>query len=193
MARRADPDARDRILDVASALFASRGIGAVGMAEVVHDAGCGKNLLYTHFPSKGDLVAAHLERFRRERDAAMDAAVTAAGDDPRAQLLALVRESGERVARPGFRGCPLRNFLTESPDVGGDGDTIARRFLADSRERLARLVARLGVAEPDVLTDRLALLVEGLYASAHDPRRAELGPAAVTFAEELVDAARAAA
>ncbi|RTL70641.1 MAG: TetR/AcrR family transcriptional regulator [Pseudonocardiaceae bacterium] len=191
MARTAQAGAHDRILDAASALFYAHGVGAVGTAQVIEAAGCGKNLLYTHFPSKGDLVTAYLHRFRAAREASLAAALDAAGDDPADQLVALVREVADRVAGPSYRGCALRNFLAESPDVGGDAGAVAREYLAASRDRIATLVARLGVADPGTLADRIRLVVEGLYAGAPDPRRAELGDAAVALVRDLVEAAAA--
>ncbi|ODU01784.1 MAG: hypothetical protein ABS81_19775 [Pseudonocardia sp. SCN 72-86] len=188
MARTAQAGAHDRILDAASALFYAHGIGAVGTAQVVEAAGCGKNLLYTHFPSKGDLVAAYLHRFRATREASLEAALAGAGDDPARQLVALVREVADRVAGPSYRGCALRNFLAEAPDVGDAADSVARAYLAAGRDRIATLVARLDVPDPDGLSDRIGLVVEGLYASGPDPRRAELGDAAVALVRDLVKA-----
>jgi AcrR family transcriptional regulator len=79
VARAEDPEGRERILAAATALFYVNGVRAVGMAEVVAAAGCGKNMLYRHFPSKAALVAAYLRRVRAERDKATAGALAAAG------------------------------------------------------------------------------------------------------------------
>ena len=56
------PTSRDKILDVAEALFARRGFEGVGMREVAEAAGLGKSSLFHHFRSKAQLYLAVLER-----------------------------------------------------------------------------------------------------------------------------------
>ena len=55
-------DNKDRLLDEALRLFASRGVDAVGIQEVVDAAGVTKPTLYHHFGSKDGLVKAILDR-----------------------------------------------------------------------------------------------------------------------------------
>src|SRR3954468_7259198 len=78
MARTEDPAGRERILSAATALFYANGVRAVGVAEVIAAAGCGKNMLYRHFPSKAALAAAYLRRVRAERDKSTARALAAA-------------------------------------------------------------------------------------------------------------------
>jgi len=53
---------RDKILEVAEALYARRGFAGVGMREVADAAGLGKSSLFHHFRSKVQLYLAVLER-----------------------------------------------------------------------------------------------------------------------------------
>lgn len=53
---------RDKILDVAEALFARSGFAGVGLQAVASEAGLGKSSLFHHFPSKADLYLAVLRR-----------------------------------------------------------------------------------------------------------------------------------
>ena len=62
VSRRGTDDARQRILDTAYELFSARGIRAVGTNEIIERAGVAKATLYSHFPSKNDLVLAFLEQ-----------------------------------------------------------------------------------------------------------------------------------
>ena len=190
MPRRPVTGARDQILDVAGALFYARGVRAVGMSEVVGAAGCGKNLLYAHFPSKTDLVAAYLERFRARREQTADR-VVAEHDDPAAQLVALTREVADRAVAPGFRGCALRNHLVEFPDTDDAASRVAHRFLRDSRSRVSALVDRLDVADPAGVTERIWLVVEGLYACGTRAAEPAAARAAVELVEEIVARGRA--
>ena len=60
--RARDTSSRDKILEVAEALFARRGFAGVGMREVAEAAGHGKSSLFHHFHSKIQLYLAVLER-----------------------------------------------------------------------------------------------------------------------------------
>src|SRR3954466_7922766 len=127
VARMEDPAGRERILAAATELFYGNGVRAVGMAEVIAAAGCGKNMLYRHFPSKTALAAAYLRRVRAERDRSTTRALAAAGagDTTGAgeHLIALVAEVAAWVQRGDYRGCAFRNYLTEFP--AGDDEPAA--------------------------------------------------------------------
>lgn len=89
----------DRLLNAASALFAQRGVEAVGMNDIARAAGCSRATLYRYFPSRDALHTAYVHRHARHvnhRIAEEIAGIT----DPRDRLLAalthalrLVREN----------------------------------------------------------------------------------------------------
>ena len=200
MARTPAPGTRERILSVATWLFYEHGVRAVGMHQVVTEAGTGKNLLYTHFPTKADLVTAYLQRAAELRFAAAQEAGERAGDDPRTRLVAVVDEVARTVQQPGFRGCAFRNYLAEFPDdtdVDADRPVPARvalDFLASTRRDLAAAVGRLHLPVPDAdrLVEQLWLLVDGLYLQATyrdrtDGRLDRSAEAALGLARRLVD------
>lgn len=178
MARTPTPGTRDTILTAAASLFYEQGVRAVGMAQVVEKANCGKNLLYRHFPSKAELAAAYLRLVRRERDRAAAEALRWA-DDPAGQLVALIAEIAEFVRRPGYRGCAFRNYLTEFPGETDEPARVAQAYLTDSRARMDRLVA--GAGGDELLADRIWLIVNGLYSGG--PAQAQV---AVDWITELV-------
>lgn len=62
--RTADTSSRDRLLDTALELFASRGYAATSTAEIQKACGMspGSGALYRHFRSKGDVLRAALRR-----------------------------------------------------------------------------------------------------------------------------------
>lgn len=73
------PSSRDKILDVAEALFARRGFEGVGMREVADAAGLGKSSLFHHFRSKAQLYLAVLERLLAHLDERLREALAAPG------------------------------------------------------------------------------------------------------------------
>jgi AcrR family transcriptional regulator len=186
MARTPDPGSRERILRTAGTLFYTRGVRAVGMAEVIDEAGCGKNLLYGHFPSKTDLVAAYLADTRDRLERALDRRLgEEPADDPAAVLRRLVREIATLAAG---RGCAFRNYLTEFPGRDEEPDRIAREYLRTTRARIDDLVARIDPADPKLTAERIWLVLEGLYATAGRPDAAAHAAAAIRFADDLISA-----
>lgn len=181
MARTPAPGTRDTILTAAAGLFYEYGVRAVGMAQVVEAAGCGKNLLYKHFPSKAELAAAYLTLVRRERERAAAEALRWSVD-PADRLIAMVNEIADMVRRPGYRGCAFRNYLTEFPGESDEPARVAQTFLADSRAQLDRLVT--GIGGDELLADRIWLIVNGLHSAP--PTQAQV---AVDWVTELVHAA----
>ena len=199
MARTEDPAGRERILSAAATLFYLNGVRAVGMAEVIAAAGCGKNMLYRHFPSKAALVAAYLRRVRAEREKSTTRALAAAAaggpgsaggpggagsaGSAGEQLVALVGEVAAWVQRSDYRGCAFRNYLTEFPAGDDEPAVVAREYLRDTRRRVDELVAALG--RPKVTGDRVWLLVDALYGGTGAPPQV-----AVDWAGELLAVAR---
>ena len=155
--------AGDRVFAAAADLFYRKGIHAVGVEEIVKQAGVAKISLYRNFASKDDLVVAYLDdrrtSFLREWDEMFDRY----SDDPRAQLRAIMTYAAERTAEKGYRGCPFINFSAEFPDPAHPGRAIARATMQGVRDRFFRLAEALRVAEPKRLADGLLLLFEGAY------------------------------
>lgn len=73
---------RDDILAAALTLFAGRGYDAVGVAEIVDDAGITKPTLYHHFGSKQGLLEAIVDGEGSLLLAALEEAASYAGDLP---------------------------------------------------------------------------------------------------------------
>ncbi|WP_328450909.1 TetR/AcrR family transcriptional regulator [Amycolatopsis sp. NBC_00438] len=181
------PDARERILETATRLFDRHGVHAVGMQEIIDECGCGKNLLYSRFASKDDLVVAYLRRRVEDWEKLVADALEAAGT-PAAQLVELVRENGVRATAPGARGCPLRNTVVEFPGREHPAHRVSADHFARVRTQLRELARATSAAEPDRLADRILLIIDGLY--AHGPIFGEdAAKAAVEFAEDVVRAA----
>jgi AcrR family transcriptional regulator len=182
--RPSDPTARDRILRAARRLFYQRGIHDVGMSDLVEAAGTGKNVLYRHFAGKDELVLAYLQDFAERLDARTDEAT--AGLPPDEALVALARHVAGLVSHRSFRGCPFRNYLRETRDTQRPSGRFALAQVRGLRRRIEHYCAALDVAAPEVLAERVWVVLEGTYAAAPYPERARIADSAVAFVEELV-------
>jgi AcrR family transcriptional regulator len=173
--------ARDKVFAIAADLFYRKGIHAVGVEEIVREAGVAKISLYRSFASKDDLVVAYLharglaflegwdEAFQRYRDA------------PQAQLRAILSYVVEATEADGYRGCPFINFSAEFPDPSHPGRKVAASVMQAIRSRFLRLAEALATPEPQKLADAWLLLFEGAYALSQT-----LGPEAGVASRSLI-------
>jgi TetR/AcrR family transcriptional regulator len=67
-----DPNVRQRLIDVAVELFASRGYSATSVREIVEGAGVSKPVLYYHFGSKEGLYLEIMRRVERTLHETLD-------------------------------------------------------------------------------------------------------------------------
>jgi AcrR family transcriptional regulator len=177
-----DVSARERILATASELFYREGIRAIGVDTVVERSGVSKTSLYRLFDSKDALIAA----FVAEKDQLFwlwwDGVEEQHAGDPRALLEALLSGIAEKIGRPTFRGCPFLNLATEFPDRNHPGRVIARDNKEEMRARLAIIVAKLGVRDPNRIASQIALIINGAFVTGLMAEPADLR-------DDLVDAA----
>ena len=178
--------ARERILATASDLFYREGIRAIGVDTVVERSGVSKTSLYRVFDSKDALISA----FAAEKDRLFwtwwDDIEEKHTEDPRALLDALLSGIAKRIAHPAFRGCPFLNLMTEFPDDNHPGRVIARDNKEEMRARLATIVARLGVGDPNRTASQIALLINGAYVTGLVAESADLKDDLVEAAMKLL-------
>jgi len=180
------PEVRERILRTASELFYREGARAVGVDLVVARAGVAKTSLYRHFGTKDDLIAAFLEREDTEFWQQWDRVAQPHADDARAELDALLRWVGERVARENYRGCPQLNMAAEFPDAAHPARVIAVSHVQELRRRFNAIAVRLGADRPEQLAAQLLLLVNGAFVSSQGLAAEEAGPVLLAAARALL-------
>jgi AcrR family transcriptional regulator len=164
MPRTAD-ETREHVLTVAHDLFYWHGIRATGVDRVASAAGVAAPTLYRAFGSKDDLVAAYLERADRLYREWFDEAASAGGNDPRARVLAVFDALTVQVQPEHCRGCPFLMALAEYPDEKSGPHRNAVAMKAWVRSRFGEFATATGAADPELLADQLALVMEGVYAS----------------------------
>jgi AcrR family transcriptional regulator len=162
--RRSSAETREHVLQVAHDLFYWQGIRAVGVDRIAAEAGVAPTTLYRLFASKDDLVAAYVERADLGYREWFDAATR--DGTPRERIVSLFDALVVQTQPDRCRGCPFQMALTEFPDPEVPAHRNAAANKAWVRRRLGELTAELaGVPDPEALADRLALLMEGVYAS----------------------------
>lgn len=157
--------AADRILGAAQDLFYKQGIRAIGVDEIVRQAGVTKPSLYRSFSSKDDLAASYLRRYDQEFWIRFDRSVAAYPGDPRKQIFDYLSGVGTRTARPDYRGCGMTNAAVEYPEPGHPARVVSEDNKRELRRRLRAMSAEMGAPDPGTLGDGLLLLFEGAYIS----------------------------
>lgn len=181
---------RDRILGTASALFYRQGVHAVGVDLVVEQAGVAKTSLYRHFRTKDDLVAAFLRREDADFWRTWEQVAQRHQDDPVAELEAHLDWIGERVGKPGYRGCPQLNVAAEFPDSAHPARKVAAAHKRELRRRLKGIAGRLRVKRPDDLAGQLSMLINGAFVSSQVFASGEAARLLQSTARVLITAAR---
>ena len=161
------PDTRERILQTASALFYREGTRAVGVDLIVAQAGVAKTSLYRHFATKDELIEAFLLREDADFWAHWDAVAARYRRTPREELDAQLQWIGERIERPGYRGCPQINIAAEYADANHPARKVAVAHKQELRRRLTELASAIGIDEPQTYALRLATVIDGALSSGH--------------------------
>jgi AcrR family transcriptional regulator len=158
-----EPEARprERILATARDLFYRDGIRAVGVETIAAEAGTNKMTLYRNFGSKEELIAEYLRGEVTEVEAHWDGLVGRYADDPKALILAWLKDMGALMTRPESRGCPMVNAAIELPDPDHPGRKVIEHHKSAMRDRLAAACRRAGLMHPELLADQIHMLVEG--------------------------------
>jgi AcrR family transcriptional regulator len=195
--RRTAAQTREHVLAVAHELFYWNGIRATGVDALAAEADVAPTTLYRLFASKDDLVAAYIERADRLYRQWMTDATASGVGSPRERILALFDALGEQVQPQRCRGCPFLMALAEFPDpqLPAHARAVATKAWVHGRlrELTDALAADEPIDDPEALADQLAVVVEGVYASAQALGAAGPARRARAIAETLMDAARASA
>lgn len=177
---------KERILQAASELFYSQGIKATGVDAIVKAAGTTKMSLYKYFPSKDDLVLAHLQKSSEEIRARINSGIDKRTIDPREKLLAVFDVFGEILSITDFRGCPFINASAEFAIEDNPIQQASAEFYDGFRNALAD-IAHLAMAKnPEELASQLALLIAGAIVTEQMKRDSGAMAAARQAAEVLI-------
>ncbi len=166
--RRPAAETREHVLDAAENLFYWHGITATGVDRIAAEAGIAPTTLYRVFRSKDALVAAYVDRYAEGYRGWIESLTSDSALSPEERILALFDGLLANTGPEDFRGCPFLMVLAEYPDPGSAAHASAQAVKAWVRAKLYTLVLDLAdrdAASSEAIADRLALVVEGLYAS----------------------------
>lgn len=169
---------RSAIVAAAERLFRARGVDAVGLTELMKEAGFTQGGFYNHFKSKDALVAEVMEKAMHDR-----------ADSPNAGSLdAQVAAYLSPAHRDNLEaGCPLSGFAGDAPRLTETARACYAHGLAAYLDRLERMVATDGATPEQTRRDALAVFSQMVGALVLSRAIAGSDPA---LADEILDAGR---
>lgn len=178
---------REHILQTASELFYRQGIKSTGIDAIVKATGTAKMSLYKYFPSKDDLVLAHLRSSGDFIQAHLLEGIEARASLPKQKLLAVFEVYEEMLANPSFRGCPFINASAEFAEEAGPVQQASAEFYASFCGLLADLARQAGMADAEELSRQLAMLIAGAIVREQMQRQSGAMRTARAVAEILIE------
>ncbi|UOB57542.1 TetR/AcrR family transcriptional regulator [Burkholderia pyrrocinia] len=169
---------RSAIVAAAERLFRVRGVDAVGLTELMKEAGFTQGGFYNHFKSKDALVAEVMEKAMQDREDSPNAGNLAA--QVASYLSAAHRDNVEA-------GCPLSGFAGDAPRLTEAARACYAHGLAAYLDRLERMVATEGATPEQTRRDALAVFSQMVGALVLSRAIAGTDP---VLADEILDAAR---
>jgi TetR/AcrR family transcriptional repressor of nem operon len=141
---------RDRILEAAERLFREKGVDAVGLAELMKDAGFTQGGFYNHFASKEALVSEVVGKAMDKGQQLLEAAIAQSrriGADP---LLRHIKWYLSPAQRDDIDcGCPIAGFAGDIPHLSNDAQ-------ASYAEALEQLINQMVLEQDSKLTREAA-------------------------------------
>ncbi|BAX60645.1 TetR/AcrR family transcriptional regulator [Burkholderia stabilis] len=169
---------RSAIVAAAERLFRVRGVDAVGLTELMKEAGFTQGGFYNHFKSKDALVAEVMEKAMQDRADSPSAGSLAA--QVAVYLSAAHRDNVEA-------GCPLSGFAGDAPRLTDAARECYAHGLAAYLDRLERMVTTDGATPEQTRRDALAVFSQMVGALVLSRAIAGTDPA---LADEILDAGR---
>jgi AcrR family transcriptional regulator len=173
---------REQLINTAIELFREHGYHATGVDKIIEMAGVSKKTLYTHFRSKEELLIAAL----RHHDGAFRnnfmRQVDRLAKTPQERLLAIFDVAETWFSQKKFFGCMFINVIGEYSKKDSPIRDICKQFKSLMRNYIRDICVQAGAEEPDVLADKLALILEGAIVTS----QVSQNPVAAKTAKDIV-------
>jgi len=153
---------RDRLVATAVELCYRHGFNAVGVDQILAQAGVTKTTFYKHYESKDELIVAAIQmRDQWETQAWMRAVEKLAGDDPAEKLLAVFDVLDTWFNDPSFGGCIFLNAAAEYPNPNDPVHRAAAEHKRKFRVWVREMAELAGATDTDAFADTYTMLFEG--------------------------------
>jgi AcrR family transcriptional regulator len=173
MVARKGQETRSRVMDIAEAAILSKGYGATSIEEIIEEAGITKSGFFYHFPDKGALALALLERYVEVENTLFDDLFDRAEqlhDDPLHAFLIGLKLLAEAMADlpTGHPGCLIATYCYNERLFDREIREISRQTVLGWRVRFRKALDRIAAeyeiqdsVDLDHVADMVSTTAEG--------------------------------
>ncbi len=180
---------KDKILEVSTDLFLTRGINSTGVDKIVAVAGTTKMTLYKYFHTKEGLILEVLKKSQSDFQSWLDGKLNANSKNPSDKIQQLFEFIEEWITSPNFSGMSFIKASAEFPNEENPIHQLSSKQSREFRQYIAKLASEANIADAEGLALQLSLLFEGTVQAEQMKR----GSGAVKFAKKaaktLIDSA----
>ncbi|ABB75227.1 transcriptional regulator, TetR family [Nitrosospira multiformis ATCC 25196] len=176
----------EKLLLAARRLFCRAGIHATGVTRILEEAGVARASLYTHYGSKENLLKAVFDTEANMWFHWFDLDLPHLKCSPRERILALFDLLEKWFAKEDFFGCVFINAVAEHEKDSRWVKDIASAYRDQIIDRLRSLVVESGAKDPDMLTQKLGLIIEGAIVTAMVTQNSQPAYIARLAAEDIL-------
>lgn len=156
----------EKILQTARRSFCQAGIHATGIARIIEESGVSRRSLYTHYGSKENLLKAVFETEANMWFHWFDSDLSQMERSADERILALFDLMQEWFRRDDFFGCVFINAVAEHEKSNSWIQEIANAHRDKITARLVAMVTESGARDPESVTEKLNLLIDGTIVAA---------------------------
>ena len=181
----------EKLLRTARRLFYQRGFHAVGISEIIAEAGVARMTLYNNAASKEVLIEAVIEGASNDVMAWLERGAASIAEPtlpPGQRLLALFDLFEAWFSEPEFQGCIFAKAAAEFPAQDHPVHLAAARHKRRLFEFLEDITTDAGARQPAMLAEHMLLLLEGATALAQQTGALIAARRARRAAEQLIAA-----
>ena len=180
---------KDKILEVSTDLFQTRGINSTGVDTIVAVAGTTKMTLYKYFRTKEDLILEVLKKSQSDFQLWLDEKLVSNSKKPTDKIQQLFDYIEEWVTSPGFMGMGFIKASAEFPNEENPIHKLSSQQSREFRQYIGKLASEANIKDADGLALQLSLLFEGAVQAEQMKR----GSGAIKYAKKaakiLIDGA----
>lgn len=152
---------QEKILDTAMQLFYEKGLQAVGVDEIVLQAGIAKMTLYKYFLSKDQLILAVVERSEEKWWNWFTTELYQRSKLPKKQLLIIFDLLFSSFQETNYRGEPFINARIRVLDTMYPIFLVSEKFINQLKEFILDKVKQANIAGPNQVAEQFILLIVG--------------------------------
>jgi AcrR family transcriptional regulator len=176
----------EKLLLAARRLFCRAGIHATGITRILEEAGVARGSLYTHYGSKENLLKAVFDTEANMWFHWFDLDLPNLKCSVRERILALFDLLEKWFEKEDFFGCVFINAVAEHEKDSRWVKEVAGAYRDQIIDRLRALIVESGARDPEVVTQKLGLIIEGAIVTAMVTQNSKAAYIARLAAEDVL-------